>query len=286
MPIGLIEGRQPRIWPKAIREKGDMPDKVFRLSHFKINTFRQCPRRYRYQYVDGLYGLYHRPRPYHTMGEHVHGVLKSLLYRSNQERTSATAERLLRQRWPSNRGGFETRDEEREYFERALAQVRWFCQTQDLTAQPYVLEAQHEIPLSPALRVLGKIDRVDRYADGSFHVIDYKTSRTVDNDDDLQLLTYALILSRKFGAEIRRASYLFLNGAGWRTIEPGVTDLEETEDALIAAWREITAETEFAPKPNRFCRWCDFVDICDASRKQPSSDTSMEPDGESSFEGW
>ena len=43
-------------------------------SYFRLNMFRQCRQRYKLHYVDGLAQEYRKPRPYLTMGEHVHGL--------------------------------------------------------------------------------------------------------------------------------------------------------------------------------------------------------------------
>lgn len=46
----------------------------YQASYFRPSMFRQCRHRYKLHYVDDLAEVYRKPRPYLTMGEHVHGL--------------------------------------------------------------------------------------------------------------------------------------------------------------------------------------------------------------------
>jgi CRISPR/Cas system-associated exonuclease Cas4 (RecB family) len=82
------------------------------------------------------------------------------------------------------------------------------------------------------------------------------------------MLIYALLLNRRFKQDIRTVSYLYLNGedgsAGWQSIDVVQDQLEETTETTLTAYKTIMAEEQFAPRPNRFCAWCDFTELCDA----------------------
>ena len=236
---------------------------MFSLSPHKLSIYRQCPRRYKYQYVDGLLEHYRKYWPFYTMGAHVHGALSHFLSRTNKDRSLARLEALLAQRWPSERRGFASRAEEEEYRRRALGQLRWFHAHEDTSAQPHMVEAMHSVVIAPDLLLTGKVDRVDREEDGSFHLIDYKTSRSSAYAEDFQLRAYAVLLTRRYGVPVSRASYLFLGGDGWVSWEPSADDLARTEAELAAAREDILAERDFQARPNRFCPWCDFLELCD-----------------------
>ena len=239
---------------------------MFKLSPFKLGVFRQCRRRYKYHYVDGLYGQYHKRWPHLTMGAHVHGALNAFFSRLNRDRSPARLRWLLQQRWGRYRDCFADRAEEQLYWSRALGQLRWLCATQDLTAQPIMLEAIHEVGLAPGFRLVGKVDRVDRDEDGALCIVDYKTNKSSGYADDFQLLAYALLLGRKFRAEVASASYLFLNGDGLHNLVPTSADLERAAELLHAARAEIQAERNYEPRPGPLCRWCDFQDLCAEAR--------------------
>ncbi len=235
---------------------------MFSLSPHRLAIFRQCPRRYKYHYVDGLYHAYRRWWPFYTMGAHVHGALSSFLSPGNRDRSLTRLQNLLLWRWASERRGFASAGEEEEYRRRALAQLRWFHMHQDVEARPHMIEATHKAVLAPDLCLIGKVDRVDREDDGTFHVIDYKTSKTAAYVDDFQLFAYALLLGKRYGMRVGRVSYLFLNGVGWQSHELTPADLARTEAELMAAREEILAERDFQPRPDRLCYWCDFLELC------------------------
>ncbi len=167
------------------------------LSPHKLAIFRQCHRRYKYHYVDGLLEAYRTWWPFYTMGAHVHAVLSRYLAPLNGVRDLPKLESLLQEQWPRERRGFASRDEERDYYLRGRAQLHWFFHHEDREVRPQMLEAQHSVPLDAALRLLGKVDRVDKLPDGTFQIVDYKTSRTSAYADDFQLRAYALLLTRR-----------------------------------------------------------------------------------------
>ncbi|MDA8216503.1 MAG: PD-(D/E)XK nuclease family protein [Dehalococcoidales bacterium] len=247
-----------------------MPRTVFRLSPYRLSIFRQCPRRYKYHYLDGLYRQYRKYWPFLTMGHNVHLALRRFFLTSNGDRTAANLENLLRTAWRDNRLGFSDKAEEKEYFGRALQQLRWFARTQDVAAQPFHSEAFYKVYLTPDFLVEGRIDRIDRQEDGSLHVVDYKTNKSARRADDLPLLIYALMLDRlraKGGLvePVGAASYLYLNGTGFDSVIPTAAALAETEAELLAARAEIMAEEAFSPRPSRLCAYCDFTELCEAA---------------------
>ena len=139
--------------------------------------FQQCPRLYKFHYIDDLKDFYRKPRPYLTMGDHVHAVLKEFSVVPVSERNMPKLEDLLREKWRHNRQGFNDIQDEKNWGEKALNQLRWFAQSQDLSVIPLRVEDFHKIELSTSITLVGKIDRVDQESDGDLHIIDYKTGK-------------------------------------------------------------------------------------------------------------
>ena len=136
---------------------------VLHLSPSSITVFKQCRQRYKFLHIDKLGDKYGKPRPYFTMANHVHATLKEFL--SLQPiglRTTATAEELLRKNWRRYRLGFRDKDDELQWVEKALAQLRSFVNNQDVGAQPIMMEAMVESEISPGVVLRGRIDRVDQ----------------------------------------------------------------------------------------------------------------------------
>jgi len=242
---------------------------LLKLSPYAIGIYEQCPRRYRYQYVERLIQKYRKPWPWLVMGANVHAALAQFLsVVPVAERTVATIERLLRDRWRISRQGFADAEQEREYGERALAQLRWFVSTQTVDVRPLMIERFHEAPVGEKLILRGKIDRVDRDEDGGLHVIDYKTGKVPEHPDRFQLLQYAIILPRILDRPVVRASYLYLEGGEWRTFPIDPDDVDKTRGAVLSIAGRIERETEYPVIVGPLCRYCDFLELCEPGREE------------------
>ena len=241
---------------------------MLKLSPYAIGIYEQCPRRYRYQYIERLIGRYRKPWPWLTMGANIHHTLAQFLsVVPVAERTVATIEKLLRDQWRRSREGFADSEQEREYGERALVQVRWFASTQPVDVRPLMIERFHEAPVGENLILRGRIDRVDEDSDGGLHVIDYKTGKIPEHPDTFQLLQYALILPRVLGQPVSHASYLYLGGGEWRTIQIEADHVEKARGAVLSIAARIRRETEFPVRVGSLCRFCDFLELCEPGRE-------------------
>ena len=135
---------------------------MLKISPFKLQLYDQCPRQYKFVYVDQCSDQYKTPKPYLTMGAHIHNTLKDLFETvAASDRGYAIAEKILRKRWRENRAGFSSREEERVYGIRALQMLRLFCYKTDFSIQPVLLEDYYETILENEWKLLGRVDRVD-----------------------------------------------------------------------------------------------------------------------------
>ena len=234
-----------------------------RLSPTAVTCFRQCPRQYKFRYVDRLGDEYGGPRPYFTMGNHVHDTLKEFLTTVPlDERNMETMVRLLRKNWRRYRIGFRGQENERRWAEKAIRQLSSFVTSQDIRIRPYLVEAWFETEITPGLVLQSRIDRVDLQGDGTLHIIDYKTGNTPQASDWTQLHLNALVLSRKMPYPVSKASFVYLSSGLVDTapIERGVLD-QARWDLLLTA-RSIRCDKRFRPQPGIVCRRCDFKPIC------------------------
>jgi len=122
----------------------------------------------------------------------------------------------------------------------------------------------------------GRIDRVDKEADSSLHIIDYKTGKMPAEINQLQLHIYALILSRKQDLPVKRASYLYLEVGKFQTIELTAQDITQATSYVIDMVDRIREEKEYSATPNIYCWNCDFFEICpskeEAAKFAPGED--------------
>ena len=225
--------------------------------------FQQCPRQYKFQYIDRLGDIYRKSRPYFTMGDHVHATLKDFLsVVPVSERNPSKLEDLLREKWRRNRKGFNDIEDEKRWGQKALKQLRWFVQNQDIAVTPFMIENNHRAELTDNILLKGRIDRVDKEADGSLHIIDYKTGKMPAEINQIQLHIYALILSKKQDLPLKKASYLYLETGEFRTIELTAADLAQAASYVIELVDRICQEKEYPATPNIYCWNCDFLEIC------------------------
>jgi putative RecB family exonuclease len=214
------------------------------------------------------------------MGDHVHAALKDFFsVTPTDERNITKLENLLREKWQRNRKGFKDREDEKRWGQKAIKQLQWFVQNQDLSITPFKVEDYHKVALTENITLIGRIDRIDQEADDSLHIIDYKTGKLPAEIDQIQLHIYALILSKELLLPVSKASYLYLEPGKWHTIEPTTVDLEKARSYIIDLVDKICAERAYPATPNEYCGNCDFFEICpekEAATKSALSDEELD----------
>ncbi len=235
---------------------------MFRASSFKLQMYAQCPQAYKFTYVDGLADQYKKPKPYLTMGAHVHNALKDFFELKPEKRDFPTLEAILRNRWRENRKGFSGKEDEAKWGTKAIQMLKLFCYKNNLAIQPVFLENYYDRMIDPGLKILGRIDRVDSDDEG-LHIIDYKTGKLPETPPDpLQLALYGLIMHGRTEKPVTRASYLYLQNNTWQTI---AIDESVMQDALTRVQNDvqtILADNAFPATINPHCKTCDFLEIC------------------------
>jgi hypothetical protein len=94
----------------------------------------------------------------------------------------------------------------------------------------------------------GKIDWLEYFAaSDSVHIIDFKTSKTEENDESLQLPIYALIVENTQKRKVSKASYWYLDRHLLPTIKK-LPDLKKTKDRVL----KIAKEIKLAKQLNKF----------------------------------
>ncbi len=241
-----------------------------RLSPSGASMFEQCPRRWRFRYVErfpdppGIQAL---------VGSFAHLVLESLLGEEPARRTPSRARVLARELW----AGF-ARDDDYAALELDEAQsrdFRWKAWTaiEGLWAleDPVSVEVaatEHKVEATLAgVPFRGVVDRLDIAPDGMV-VTDYKSGRAPSPRYAKgrldQVVLYAAAVAGATGQRPVRARLLYL---GQRIIDVAVTDevLEVTVEALASTWvaiGEACATDSFAPRTGPLCNWCPYADRC------------------------
>lgn len=259
----------PRPAPASADLLGTTPDDGgprLRLSFSRVDTYRQCPLRYRYRYVDGLP---ERPSPHLSFGSSIHRALEAFWDRKLPDPPPLeTLLDALYHGWDSTGFAEVERDEQLRYYRHArevlTAHHHRFA---DTALAPVAVEQWFRLPLPDGLEVVGAIDLVEPTGAGGLGVVDWKTNRRAKSREEvassLQLAIYALAVEHLWGQPPAWVALDF--------VVPGVRVTVPREhidtDAAIEAIREVAAAMRaeaFEPRPSPLCGWCDYRAECPA----------------------
>lgn len=235
---------------------------TLRLSYSSVSTYEKCPFQYFLHYIERL----EMPRsPALSFGSSLHGALER--FHSGREKPSPGLEDLLQdleEAWENE--GYSDAEEEDAYKQRGrLILTRYYESNCLKPAVPVALEQRFLLPMD-GWELSGVMDRVDRYSDGSYEIIDYKTNSKLPPlrrlREDMQLPIYQMAAMQVLGIKPGKLTFHYLvpdQRYSTRAWPP-----EELE-RLRARLQDVAArirEGAFEPRPNRLCGWCDVKVHC------------------------
>ncbi len=252
-----------------------------------IKTFKQCPRKYYYQYIlkletfPNIHTL--RGNIAHSVLEHFFDIDTSLIDLNNCEaHLKMIVQKLLLKEWQNAKDELDKlklpQEKHMHYFEETLMML--FNWTDLFLTKIHAKKgtfAERFTALTPMRELLftsetyhakGFIDAIEKNDDGTVRIMDYKTSSSQNLDDHiLQLAIYSLLYFDKHGQLPKQAGIYFLKGRE--------TTLDVDHALLEMAKKEIqhvhdnTATTDinhYQKIVTPLCKWstgkCDFYDTC------------------------
>jgi len=255
-----------------------MPQRLYPCTPTRLLTWLDCPRRYRFSYLD-------RPTPpkgpawaHTSLGTSVHTALAAWWRLPLRERTPGRGAELVREGWV--REGYRDDAESAQVRERAARWVHDYLADVDPAAEPVGVERTVSAP-TPRLVLSGRVDRIDERPDGSIVVVDYKTGRRPPADDDargsLALAVYAVAATRTLRRPWAVVELHHLPtgtvAAASHAVESLARKVAEAEsiacearaaDEAYAAGE--TGDDRFPARPSPMCSWCDFRSVCGPGR--------------------
>jgi len=245
------------------------------LSPSSAAAFEQCPRRWRFKYIE------RQPEPSGEaalVGSFAHRVLEFVCGLPPVHRTLDQAKALAKELWPEfatdeDFVSLDLDDEAARAFRwRAWLAITGLWDLED-PARVDVVATEQKVQVSLGdVPFVGIVDRVDRIA-GKLVVSDYKSGSVPAvrwrSDKIQQVMLYAAALART-GEQPERARLLYL---GQQVIDTAVTDrrIEEAEGTLGQTWLDVgraCTNDEFEPNTGVLCGWCPFVDQCAEGRQE------------------
>jgi DNA helicase-2/ATP-dependent DNA helicase PcrA len=233
------------------------------LSASDIDTYRTCPLKYKFARV---FRIPQEPTLHQRFGILIHQVLER--YHGGGGSTLSELSGLLDAGW--RRAGLGDSDEERQLRAKAAeALALYHDRFRDETSEPLWFERAFSFRLGPH-QLRGRVDRVDRLADGGYELIDYKTGspKTASQlRDDVQLSLYAVGAREAWRLEPAAQSYYYVLDNEKVAVPRDDTDAEWIRDTVLEVGEGILAQG-FEPKPSyAACSVCDYRIVCPAAEK-------------------
>lgn len=279
-----------------------MPQRLYTCTPSRLNTWLDCPRRYRMTYLDRPMPPKGPPWAHNSVGASVHNALAGWWRLPVHERSPEAAGRLLLRGWLTD--GFRDEAQSARWRERAREMTERYAAGLDPSDEPLGVE-RTVATRTDRIAVSGRIDRLDARGP-ELVVVDYKTGRRVLTSDDargsLALAIYAVAAARVLRRPCRRVELHHLPSgevAVWehtdeslarhiRRAEQIAAEAAAADDAYRAAAGKRAGvpkpregevdhaphDEMFPPRPGNLCSWCDFARHCPegreaAPRKEP-----------------
>jgi DNA helicase II / ATP-dependent DNA helicase PcrA len=200
----------------------------------------------------------------------MHRVLLTYCDSVRWERALSETELIDRFRMEIANAGFSDHYQRELYEQRGITELRAFVAA-STQAKPEVLhtEERFSVKIGPTMLV-GRIDRIDRAADGAVVITDYKTGRPrsqEDADDSLQLSLYALAARETWGYRSERLVFHNLDGNSVVSTQRSDIQLDEARLHVEDIAAQI-ADGKFEPKTGFHCTWCSYRNLCPKTEKR------------------
>ena len=239
-----------------------------RLSASAVESYETCPLQFKFEREWKLSREVQAAMQY---GATMHRVLRTYYdsVRLGRKKTDEELLQLFRDDLATT--GIQDEYQRELYLKKGLQQLQDFLAGTHSTPPPDVLHTEEWFDVQIAgTKVAGRIDRMDRAADGSVNIVDYKTGKArsqEDADESLQLSIYAMAAFEKWGYRVGSLVFHNLEGNVPILSKRAEFQLAEARDRVLAAARGI-AEGNFEPKLDYHCNFCAFRGLCPAREKR------------------
>ncbi|PZM92941.1 MAG: recombinase RecB [Actinobacteria bacterium] len=261
-----------------------MPARLFVCTPTKLAAYADCPRRYRYSYVDRPAPPKGPPWAHTSLGASLHIALRNWYALPAERRRPEVVATLLKGGWV--RDGYRDPQQEEAAFRAARGWLEAYVATQASRPEPIGVERVVAVKTS-VLALSGRVDRIDvrRGPQGpELVIVDYKTGRAGLDSDDARgsqaLALYAYAAERVFRRPCRRVELHHLpTGAvaahehTAESIERHVRRAEAIAGDIVAAERAVAEgadpDAAFPATPSGLCSWCEYRQHCPEGAAAP-----------------
>ena len=248
-----------------------------RLSATSLDTYEDCPLKYRYTYLDKIPRVEESPEA--SFGKIIHAALEQL-HRPGGPGFDQSPEDLIEGAWEP--AGFAFSQQERQYRQDAQdALAAYIARWQD--APPPVLAVEHPFSIDiGSISLSGRIDRVDLDDEGHLQLVDYKTGKRRSNAEARrapQLALYALYV-QEAGAiagqaitpeigDVDLTYYYIMSEQPELTIRFTAEELATFKSRIEEVARRIRSG-DFPTNKSFMCDYCDYKDLICPAWERPN----------------
>lgn len=223
-------------------------------SFSKISTYKGCPRKFKYQYIDKI-GKY-EDSPALIKGRTVHYLIENSQL-SPEEYSDEMKQNI--QDYPG------TLDIKKNFEESDLGK-KYLLDIDKTAIQEFKIGLSNSLePAEYAKESLfnGIIDYIC-VKDGVLYLCDFKTGRykEVRFQDYSQLLYYAIYFFQKYKIQKIVISFIYVEHNLENDIELDIQYLNNYKRELLTSIKTIEEDIIFAEKKSKLCDYCVFKEIC------------------------
>lgn len=242
-----------------------------RLSYSSLDTYRNCPLKYKFKEIDKLKEPKSKEAVFGTL---VHSTMKFVYDPALIPPTLDQALDHFSRGWNSEIWDNEL--EERAAFSQGVDMIqKYYHQNDPKDASVITLESNFQLEIIDPSRpdeihhIKGIIDRIDKTENG-YEIIDYKTAKKMPSqdyvDDNLQLSIYLKAFLARYPKEIDNianitVSLYFLKHGVKLSSTRTLDDLKKVDELFLETIGLIEAG-RFDARISPLCDWCGFQKVC------------------------
>ena len=250
-----------------------MPEKLFACTPYRLETWLDCPKKYRYTYIDTPKPPRGGPWGHTSMGSAVHNALREWFTLTPEDRTQEKGAELVGKHWRNE--GFRDEEQSERYRFRSQQWVRQYLKSVDPNFEPRGLERTVSAT-TEKLSLSGRVDRIDERGD-ELVIVDYKTGKRPPDESEaggsLALAIYAIGAERTLWKKCRTVELHHLPSetkAVYHHDDASLARHVKRAESIAAEALAATAAGRFPASPGALCGYCDYARICSDADRAPA----------------